>query len=56
MKIDILENYTQTQKDILKLIFQKKSLSRSDIASCVGISNLTTINTVKMLLQDNLII
>lgn len=56
MKFDVLEKYTQAQRDILKLIFQKKSISRADIVKHTGISNLTTINTVKLLLQDGLIV
>lgn len=56
MNIDILNTYTPTQKEILRLIIKEKQISRSEIASLIKTSNLTVINTAKKLIADGFVV
>jgi len=56
MNIDILNTYTPTQKEILRLIVKKKQISRAEIVNSIKTSNLTVINTVKQLIADGFVV
>lgn len=56
MDLPILQTYSSTQIDILRAVFDCKSLSRSDLAERLGVSSLTVINNIKRLLDDGVII
>ena len=50
-----LKGYTQAQADMLRYIFNNGQVSRSQLASHLGVSNLTVINGVKRLLDDGVL-